>query len=46
MERQQPKIMTKPLPEILDEMESYIKRVEGTVRQAQITAKAAVAKAK
>jgi F0F1-type ATP synthase membrane subunit b/b' len=31
----QPKIMTKPLPEILDELEDYIRRVEEAVRQAQ-----------
>ena len=35
----QPKIMTKPLPEILDELEDYIKRVEEAVRQAQAAAK-------
>jgi colicin import membrane protein len=31
----QPKIMTKPLPMILDELEDYIKRVEEAVRLAQ-----------
>jgi CelD/BcsL family acetyltransferase involved in cellulose biosynthesis len=30
-----PKIMTKPLPVILDELEDYIKRVEEAVRMAQ-----------
>jgi F0F1-type ATP synthase membrane subunit b/b' len=35
----QPKIMTKPLPEILDELENYIKRVEEAVRQAQAAAR-------
>ena len=34
-----PKIMTKPLPEILDELESYIRRVEDAVKQAQAAAK-------
>ncbi len=34
-----PKIMTKPLPEILDELENYIKRVEDAVRLAQAAAK-------
>ena len=29
-----PKIMTKPLPEILDELEEYIRRVEEAVKQA------------
>jgi hypothetical protein len=37
----QPKIMTKPLPEILDELENYIKRVEEAVRLAQGAAKEA-----
>jgi ribosome recycling factor len=35
----QPKIMTKPLPTILDELEDYIKRVEEAVRQAQAAAR-------
>jgi hypothetical protein len=35
----QPKIMTKPLPEILDELENYIKRVEEAVELAQAAAK-------
>lgn len=35
----QPKIMTKPLPEILDELENYIKRVEEAVREARAAAK-------
>jgi len=35
----QPKIMTKPLPEILDELENYIMRVEEAVKQAQAAAK-------
>jgi len=39
MEAQQPKIMTKPLPQILDELEEYIKRVEEAVRQAQAAAR-------
>ncbi len=34
-----PKIMTKPLPEILDELENYIRRVEDAVRVAQAAAK-------
>jgi len=34
-----PKIMTKPLPVILDELENYIKRVEEAVKQAQSAAK-------
>jgi uncharacterized coiled-coil DUF342 family protein len=38
-EASQPKIMTKPLPEILDELENYIKRVEEAVRLAQAAAK-------
>ncbi len=38
-EAPQPKIMTKPLPEILDELENYIKRVEEAVRLAQAAAK-------
>ena len=37
--KEQPKIMTKPLPEILDELENYIKRVEEAVRQARAAAK-------
>ncbi len=39
MEKIQPKIMTKPLPEILDELEEYIRRVEEAVKQAQAAAK-------
>lgn len=35
MEEKKPKIMTKPLPQILDELEDYIGRVEEAVRQAQ-----------
>jgi F0F1-type ATP synthase membrane subunit b/b' len=35
----QPKIMTKPLPAILDELEDYIKRVEEAVKQAQAAAR-------
>ncbi len=35
----EPKIMTKPLPEILDELENYIKRVEEAVRDARAAAK-------
>ncbi|MFC1995311.1 hypothetical protein ACFLVM_00315 [Chloroflexota bacterium] len=35
----QPNIMTKPLPEILDELERYIRRVEEAVKQAQAAAK-------
>lgn len=34
----QPKIMTRPLPTILDELESYIQRIEEMVAQAQATA--------
>ena len=34
-----PKIMTKPLPDILDELENYIRRVEDAVRLAQAAAK-------
>jgi hypothetical protein len=37
----QPKIMTKPLPEILDDLENYIKEVEEAVRLAQGAAKEA-----
>jgi uncharacterized phage infection (PIP) family protein YhgE len=37
----QPKIMTKPLPEILDDLENYIKKVEEAVRLAQGAAKEA-----
>jgi hypothetical protein len=36
-----PKIMTKPLPVILDELESYIRKVEEAVRLAQGAAKEA-----
>jgi len=32
IEEKLPKIMTKPLPEILDELESYIRRVEEAVK--------------
>ena len=39
MEEKQPKIMTKPLPQILDELEDYIRRVEEAVKQAQAAAK-------
>ncbi len=39
MEAGQPKIMTKPLPEILDELENYIKRVEEAVIVAQTAAR-------
>ncbi len=39
VEDRQPKIMTKPLPEILDELEDYIRRVEEAVRQAQAAAR-------
>jgi len=39
MEVRQPNIMTKPLPQILDELESYIRRVEEAVKQAQAAAK-------
>jgi len=35
----QAKIMTLPLPQILDELESYIRRVEDAVKQAQTAAK-------
>jgi hypothetical protein len=35
----QAKIMTEPLPMILDELESYIRRVEEAVKQAQTAAK-------
>ncbi|MFC1860751.1 hypothetical protein ACFLYL_00495 [Chloroflexota bacterium] len=38
-EARQAKIMTLPLPQILDELESYIKRVEEAVKQAQTAAK-------
>ena len=31
----EPKIMTQPLPQILDELEDYIKRVEEAVKEAQ-----------
>jgi hypothetical protein len=41
----QPSIMTKPLPQILDELESYIKRVEEAVRLAQGAARDARAAA-
>jgi uncharacterized phage infection (PIP) family protein YhgE len=39
IESKQPKIMTKPLPEILDELENYIRKVEEAVYQAQAAAK-------
>jgi uncharacterized phage infection (PIP) family protein YhgE len=39
VDERQPKIMTKPLPEILDELEDYIRRVEEAVKQAQAAAK-------
>ncbi|MBN1692738.1 MAG: hypothetical protein JW845_04190 [Dehalococcoidales bacterium] len=38
-EETQPKIMTKPLPMILDELENYIHRVEEAVKLAQSAAK-------
>lgn len=38
-EEPQPKIMTKPLPMILDELENYIQRVEAAVKAAQSAAK-------
>ena len=44
-----PKIMTKPLPEILDELESYIRRVEeavGVAQQAARESKGAAAQAR
>jgi len=34
-----PKIMTKPLPQILDDLEEYIRLVEEAVRQARAAAK-------
>ena len=34
-----PKIMTKPLPQILDDLEGYIARLEEAVGQAQAAAK-------
>jgi uncharacterized phage infection (PIP) family protein YhgE len=39
MEDKLPKIMTQPLPVILDELENYIKRVEEAVKQAQAAAR-------
>jgi hypothetical protein len=39
LEPGQPKIMVKPLPEILDDLENYIKRVEEAVKQAQAAAR-------
>jgi colicin import membrane protein len=39
VEEPQPKIMTKPLPMILDELENYIHRVEEAVKLAQSAAK-------
>ena len=44
-----PKIMTKPLPEILDELENYIRKVEeavGVAQQAARESKGAAAQAK
>ncbi len=38
-EEAQPKIMTKPLPMILDELENYIHKVEESVKLAQSAAK-------
>ena len=38
-ESEMPKIMTKPLPQILDELEDYTKRVEEAVRLAHAPAK-------
>jgi len=38
-EETQPKIMTKPLPQILDELENYIQRVEDAVKLARAAAK-------
>jgi hypothetical protein len=38
-EIRQPKIMTKPLPEILDELENYVRRVEDAVKLAQDAAR-------
>ena len=38
-EIRQPKIMTKPLPEILDELENYVRRVEDAVKLAQEAAR-------
>ncbi len=38
MNQQQPAIMTKPLPMILDELENYIRRVEEAVREARAAA--------
>ncbi len=39
VKKEQPKIMTKPLPDILDELENYIMRVEEAVREARAAAK-------
>ncbi len=39
MEERQPKIMTEPLPQILDDLEGYIRRVEEAVKQAQAAAR-------
>ncbi|MFC1861111.1 hypothetical protein ACFLYL_02370 [Chloroflexota bacterium] len=39
VETSQPKIMTMPLPEILEELENYIRRVEEAVKHAQAAAK-------
>lgn len=39
MDDKLPKIMVKPLPEILDELEDYIRRVEEAVKQAQAAAR-------
>jgi flagellar biosynthesis/type III secretory pathway protein FliH len=39
MDDTQPKIMTQPLPMILDELENYIRRVEEAVKQSQAAAR-------
>ena len=39
IEAKQAKIMTLPLPQILDELENYIRRVDEAVKQAQTAAK-------
>jgi hypothetical protein len=39
MDERQPRIMTEPLPQILDELENYIRRVEEAVKQAQAAAR-------
>ncbi len=38
VETVRPNIMTKPLPQILDELANYIERVEEAVRQAKVAA--------